>query len=210
MDASIHKYIHIHIYGWIYINLCICVYIYTDTYIHIYVYRESMWVYVYMCISLYIYLFYIYIYMHINRNAILLDQRAGFLFIHRTVFATLIPHAPILLMAVHWEQNVSWYCTRDERSWIYHTWRLYKLLVHLTSLPLGIEGALCVKPLQTCPTLCDPTGCSSPCSSIRGIFPGKNTGVGCCPPGDLPKPEIKPMSLTSSALAGRFFTTSVT
>ena len=30
------------------------------------------------------------------------------------------------------------------------------------------------------------------------------------PPGDLPDPGIKPMSLTSSALAGRFFTTSAT
>ena len=32
-----------------------------------------------------------------------------------------------------------------------------------------------------------------------------------CPlPGDLPDPGIKPMSLTSLALAGRFFTTSIT
>ena len=36
-------------------------------------------------------------------------------------------------------------------------------------------------------------------------FPGKNIGVGCFfpSPGDLPQAEIK---LTSSALAGRFFT----
>ena len=32
----------------------------------------------------------------------------------------------------------------------------------------------------------------------------------CPPPGDLPHPEIKPMSLTSPALAGKFFTTSAT
>ena len=40
-------------------------------------------------------------------------------------------------------------------------------------------------------------------------FSGKNTGVGLPfpPPGDLPDPEIKPMSLASPALAGRFFTT---
>ena len=30
------------------------------------------------------------------------------------------------------------------------------------------------------------------------------------PPGDLPDPGIKPMSLASPALAGRFFTTSAT
>ena len=120
-----------------------------------------------MCISLYN-LSIISISMYINRNAILLNQKAGFFFIHRTIFATLIPHAPILFMAVHWEQNVSWYCTRRERSWIYHIWRLYKLLVHLLILPLGIEGVLCVKSLQTCPTLCNPM--DPPCSSVRWIF----------------------------------------
>ena len=36
------------------------------------------------------------------------------------------------------------------------------------------------------------------------------SGLPCCPPGDLPNPGIKPMSLASSALAGVFFTTSAT
>ena len=36
------------------------------------------------------------------------------------------------------------------------------------------------------------------------------SGLPCPPPGDLPDPEIEPMSLTSPALAGRFFTTSTT
>ena len=30
-----------------------------------------------------------------------------------------------------------------------------------------------------CPTLCDPTDCSPPGSSVHGASPGKNTGVGC-------------------------------
>jgi len=34
--------------------------------------------------------------------------------------------------------------------------------------------------------------------------------VNCPPPGDLSNLEIEPMSLTSSALAGRFYTTSAT
>ena len=34
------------------------------------------------------------------------------------------------------------------------------------------------------------------------------SGLPCPPPGDLPNPGIKPASLTSPALAGRFFTTS--
>ena len=43
-------------------------------------------------------------------------------------------------------------------------------------------------------------------------FPGKNIGVGlpCSPPGELPNPGIKLMSLMSPALAGRFFTTGAT
>ena len=32
---------------------------------------------------------------------------------------------------------------------------------------------------QSCLTLCDPMDCSLPGSSVHGIFPGKNTGVGC-------------------------------
>ena len=34
------------------------------------------------------------------------------------------------------------------------------------------------------------------------------SGLPCPPPGDLPDPGIKPMSLTSLVLAGEFFTTS--
>ena len=34
------------------------------------------------------------------------------------------------------------------------------------------------------------------------------SGLPCLPPGDLPDPGIEPVSLTSPALAGRFFTTS--
>ena len=36
------------------------------------------------------------------------------------------------------------------------------------------------------------------------------SGWPCPPPGSLPNPRIEPMSLTSPALADRFFTTSVT
>ena len=41
--------------------------------------------------------------------------------------------------------------------------------------------------------------CSLPGSSVRGISPGKNTGVGCYFPslGDLPDPGIEPGSLAS-------------
>ena len=36
------------------------------------------------------------------------------------------------------------------------------------------------------------------------------SGLPCPPPGDLPDPGIEPLSLTSPALAGWFFTTSAT
>ena len=36
---------------------------------------------------------------------------------------------------------------------------------------------MCVKPLQLCPTLCDPVDCSPPGSSVHGIL--QATGVGC-------------------------------
>ena len=36
------------------------------------------------------------------------------------------------------------------------------------------------------------------------------SGLPCSPPGDRPDPGIEPMTLTSSALAGGFFTTSST
>ena len=72
---------------------------------------------------------------------------------------------------------------------------------------------MCVyaKLLQLCLTLCDPMDCSPPGSSVHGDSLGKNTGgLPCPPPGDLPKPGIKHTSLTSSTLAGGFFTTSDT
>ena len=40
--------------------------------------------------------------------------------------------------------------------------------------------SLCyAKSLQSCPTLCDPIDGNQQGSSIPGILPGKNTGVGC-------------------------------
>ena len=84
---------------------------------------------------------------------------------------------------------------------------------------------------QSCPTLCGPVDCSPPGSSIHGIFqarvlewvaisfsresswPRDRTYVSCIagrcyrPPG---KPRDWTETLTSLALAGRFFTTSAT
>ena len=65
---------------------------------------------------------------------------------------------------------------------------------------------MCVQSLQSC--LCDPMDCSPLGSSVHGDSLGKNTGVGSHvlpPPGDFPNPGIESMSLTSPAMASRFF-----
>ena len=69
------------------------------------------------------------------------------------------------------------------------------------------------KSLQLCLTLCDHMVCSPPGSSVHGILQARiQKGLPFPPPGDLPNPGIKPMSLTSLALAlsSMFFTTSTT
>ena len=51
--------------------------------------------------------------------------------------------------------------------------------------------------------------CSPPGSSVHGILQARVLeGLPCLPPEDLPNPGIEPVSLTSPALAGGFFTTS--
>ena len=49
---------------------------------------------------------------------------------------------------------------------------------------------------QSCLTLGNPMDCSPSGSSVHGDSPGKNTGVGCLPPGDLPNPGTEPRSPT--------------
>ena len=64
---------------------------------------------------------------------------------------------------------------------------------------------------QPCPTLCKPMDCSQPSSSVHEILQVRiQDWVAISSPGDLPNPGTEPGSLTSPALAGRFFTTSAT
>ena len=64
---------------------------------------------------------------------------------------------------------------------------------------------------QSCLTLCNTMDCSLPSSSVYGILQARIQGrLPCPPPGDRPKPGIEYASLTSPALAGKFFTTSTT
>ena len=67
-----------------------------------------------------------------------------------------------------------------------------------------------VKLLQLCLTLCNTMdSCQAPLS-MRFSRQECWSGLACPPSGDLPDPGIKPESLTSPALADRFFTTSTT
>ena len=58
---------------------------------------------------------------------------------------------------------------------------------------------------QSCRTLCNPTDCSQPGSSVHAISQaGKRSRLPFPTPGDLPDPGIKPTSLMSPGLAGGF------
>ena len=74
-----------------------------------------------------------------------------------------------------------------------------------------MTNLVCVKLLQSCPTLWDATDCSPPGSSVHGILQARYSNGSLCPsPGDFPYSGIKSASLSSSALAGRLFFTSTT
>ena len=51
----------------------------------------------------------------------------------------------------------------------------WTLIVSVTAEKSGKESEVA----QLCPILCDPMDCSLSGSSAHGIFPGKNTGMGC-------------------------------
>ena len=66
----------------------------------------------------------------------------------------------------------------------------------------------CANSLQLCPTLCNPTDCVARQASLSMGFSRQEywSGLPFPYPGDLPDPGIEPMSLSSPAVAGRFFT----
>ena len=66
----------------------------------------------------------------------------------------------------------------------------------------------CAKSLQLCLTLGNPMDHSQPGSSVHGILQARILEwLTIPPPEDLPDPGIKPVSLVSPVLPGRFFTT---
>ena len=70
---------------------------------------------------------------------------------------------------------------------------------------------MCDESLQSCMSLSNPVDCSPPSSSVHGLLQARMLKwVVISTSGDLPDPDIEPTSLTSSALAGRFFNTGTT
>ena len=70
---------------------------------------------------------------------------------------------------------------------------------------------MCAKSLQLCLTLWTPCTVAHQGPPSVGFSNQECwSGLPCPPPGDLPDPGIKPMSLMSPALAGGFFTTNIT
>ena len=68
---------------------------------------------------------------------------------------------------------------------------------------------MCELVTQLCLTLCDPM--NLPGSCVHRILQERIwSGLPFPSPGGLPDPGIRPASLTSPALAGKFFTTSTT
>ena len=75
---------------------------------------------------------------------------------------------------------------------------------------LQFSSCVCAKWLQSYPTLCDPVDCIPPGSSVGFSRQEYWSGLPFPPPGHLSDPGIEPASLSSSTLAGVFFSTSTT
>ena len=94
----------------------------------------------------------------------------------------------------------------DPGSAIYHLWKV----TMWTSFPQLRQGEEEVLTAQSCLTLCDPMDHSLPGSSVHGILQARKLEwVVISFLGHVPDPGNEPTSLTSSALAGGFFTSSV-
>ena len=72
--------------------------------------------------------------------------------------------------AMGWVVIEYWYVM----SWLW----LFRMDLPEHKKASALKDVMCLV-IQSCPTLWDPTDCSPPGSLIHGIFPGKNTGVGC-------------------------------
>ena len=114
--------------------------------------------------------------------------------------------------ALKWTHRLSY--------WKLVFWHIDKLHSPLTELeleanswnPMLFQWTMHAKLLQLCPTLCNTVDYIAHQAPLSLGFSRKEywTRLPFPTPGDLPNPGIELTSLTSPALAGRFFTTSTT
>ena len=72
-----------------------------------------------------------------------------------------------------------WEMVRDRTAWPAAVHGVAKSQTQLTEGTTTTNTRMHAQSLQSCPTLGNTVDCSSPCSSVHGDSPGKNTGVGC-------------------------------
>ena len=103
-------------------------------------------------------------------------------------------------------------CCGSRASWLCDMWGLPRsgLRAALAGRFLTTVAPVCAKLLQLHLTLCNTVDCSLPDFSVHEILQARILEWVAISIGDLPDPGIKLKSLMSSALAGRFFTTSAT
>ena len=81
--------------------------------------------------------------------------------------------------------------------------------IYTTQLVSDILMPVCVLSRSVVSDSWRPCGLQPSRLLCPGDSSGKNTGASCPPPGDLPDPGIKPVSLVPPALAGSFITTAL-
>ena len=114
----------------------------------------------------------------------------------RSLNSAPLSHPPCPLSSVHgYWAVVSWDCFCFYDLFLFSDcWSLPRFPEIITKgglflTPLPPSPAAAAKSLHSCLTLCDPMGCSLSGSSVHGVSPGKNTGVGC-----HAQPGIEPRS----------------
>ena len=109
-------------------------------------------------------------------------------------------------------------CSEKDSCWL-NEWEkenrskpsLHPLTWEDKNSPSPPSSCVCVKSLQLCPTLCDPMDYSPvTCQGPLSMGSSRQEHWSGFATPSSPDPGIKPVSLTSPVLAGRFFTTSTT
>jgi len=99
-----------------------------------------------------------------------------------------------------------WFFQKQTCFWVFRSYCLYLILEDFS--PQSFLSLCACSVVQLCLTFCDPMDCRPPGYSVHGIFQARilEWRLPFPPPGDLPEPEIEPVSPALLAMAGGFFT----